>query len=156
MSTATQVTIDRVIETMAKQGIEVSDDPSGRAGHAHYKGFNLLFVLLDSVLILRADSVTDTPSDTPDATLYLAANQVNSSYLDARALVVNRTETIVVRTESEIAIGAGLSDEQLASSLKAAVAGVLETQDAMQVLVGEIKRTAEEASAAQNLSLIHI
>ena len=82
--------------------------------------------------------------------MYLAANQVNSSYLDARALVVNRTETIVVRTESEIAIGAGLSDEQLASSLKAAVAGVLETQDAMQVLVGEIKRTAEEASAAQN------
>ena len=85
----------------------------------------------------------DTPADTADATLYLAANQVNSSYLDARALVVNRTEHIVVRTEAEIQVGAGLSDDQLESSLKAAVDGVLETQDAMRVLVGEIQEQAQ-------------
>ena len=142
MSNATLVTIDRVIRTMSTHGVEVTDDPSGRAGHANVNGYNLLFVLLDSVLIVRADSVTDTPADTADATLYLAANQVNSSYLDARALVVNRTEHIVVRTEAEVQVGAGLSDDQLESSLKAAVDGVLETQDAMRVLVG--------------LSLIHI
>ena len=144
MSNATLVTIDRVIATLAGQGIEATDDPSGRAAHANHNGYNLLFVLLDSVLIARADSVTDTPADTPDATLYLAANQVNSSYLDTRALVVNRTENIVVRTEAEIPVGAGLADDQLATALNASVAGVMETQDAMRVLVGEIKRTAEE------------
>lgn len=143
MSNATLVTIDRVIRTMSTHGVEVTDDPSGRAGHANVNGYNLLFVLLDSVLIVRADSVTDTPADTADATLYLAANQVNSSYLDARALVVNRTEHIVVRTEAEIQVGAGLSDDQLESSLKAAVDGVLETQDAMRVLVGEIQEQAQ-------------
>ena len=145
MSNATLVTIDRVIATMADQGVEVTDDPSGRAGHANVRGYNLLFVLLDSVLIVRADSVTDTPADTTDATLYLAANQVNSSYLDARALVVNRTENIVVRTEEDIQVGAGLSDDQLAAALKAAVDGVLETQDAMRALVGEIRKQAEAA-----------
>lgn len=145
MSNATLVTIDRVIRTMSTHGVEVTDDPSGRAGHANVNGYNLLFVLLDSVLIVRADSVTDTPADTADATLYLAANQVNSSYLDARALVVNRTEHIVVRTEAEVQVGAGLSDDQLESSLKAAVDGVLETQDAMRVLVGEIQEQAQAA-----------
>lgn len=145
MSNATLVTIDRVIRTMSTHGVEVTDDPSGRAGHANVNGYNLLFVLLDSVLIVRADSVTDTPADTADATLYLAANQVNSSYLDARALVVNRTEHIVVRTEAEVQVSAGLSDDQLESSLKAAVDGVVETQDAMRVLVGEIQEQAQAA-----------
>lgn len=148
MSNATLVTIDRVIKAMAGHDVEVSDDPSGRAGHANVNGYNLLFVLLDSVLIVRADSVTDTPADTPDATLYLAANQVNSSYLDARALVVNRTENLVVRTESEIQVGAGLADDQLSNSLKAAVDGVLATQDAMRALVGEIQKQAEAAGVA--------
>lgn len=148
MSNATLVTIDRVIKAMAGHDVEVSDDPSRRAGHANVNGYNLLFVLLDSVLIVRADSVTDTPADTPDATLYLAANQVNSSYLDARALVVNRTENLVVRTESEVQVGAGLADEQLSGALKAAVDGVLETQDAMRALVGEIQKQAETAGVA--------
>ena len=70
---------------------------------------------------------------------------MNSSYLDARALVVNRTENIVVRTEEDIQVSAGLSDDQLAAALKAAVDGVLETQDAMRALVGEIRKQAEAA-----------
>ena len=144
MSNATLVTIDRVIKAMAGHDVEVADDPSGRAAHANVNGYNLLFVLLDSVLIVRADSVTDTP----DATLYLAANQVNSSYLDARALVVNRTENLVVRTESEIQVGAGLADDQLSNALKAAVDGVLATQDAMRALVSEIQKQAEAADTA--------
>lgn len=150
MSNVTLVTIDRVIAAMALRGVEVTDDPSGRAGHANVNGYNLLFVLLDSVLIVRADSVTDTPSDTADATLYLAANQVNSSYLDARALVVNRTENLVVRTEAEIQVGAGLSEVQLEHALQAAVDGVLETQDAMRALVSEIQQQAESAGLTPN------
>ena len=150
MSNVTLVTIDRVIAAMTVRGVEVTDDPSGRAGHANVNGYNLLFVLLDSVLIVRADSVTDTPSDTADATLYLAANQVNSSYLDARALVVNRTENLVVRTEAEIQVGAGLSEVQLEQALQAAVDGVLETQDAMRALVSEIQQQAESAGLTPN------
>ena len=148
MSNATLVTIDRVIKAMAGHDVEVSDDPSGRAVHTNVNGYSLLFVLLDSVLIVRADSVTDTPADTPDATLYLAANQVNSSYLDARALVVNRTENLVVRTEAEVQVGAGLADDQLSNSLKAAVDGVLATQDAMRALVSEIQKQAGAAGVA--------
>lgn len=148
--TATMVTIDRVKAAMANHGIELSDDPTGRAGHANVNGFNLLFVLLDSVLIARADSVTDIPNDSPDATMYLAANQVNSTYLDARALVVNKTETIVIRTESEISVGAGLTDEQLSTALKRAVDGVLETQDAMLALKDEIEKQTEAVQAQQD------
>ncbi len=142
-TTATEVTIDRVIEAMAAHDVTVTDDPSGRAGHAVVNGFNLLFVLLDSVLITRADAATDIPADSPDATLYLAANQINSTYLDARALVVNRTENIVVRTEAETSIAAGLTDEQLSAALERDVQGVLETQDAMVALKEEIDRQRE-------------
>lgn len=143
MSAATEVTIDRIISAMADHGINVSDDPTGRAGHAVINGYNVLFVLLDSVLIARADAITDTPSSSTDATLYLAANQVNSAYLDARALVVNHTENIIVRTESEIAVGAGLTDEQLSTALKHGVDGIMETQDAMVALKDEIIRQQE-------------
>ena len=73
-----------------------------------------------------------------------AFTQMNS-YLDARALVVNRIENIVVRTEEDIQVSAGLSDDQLAAALKAAVDGVLDTQDAMRALVGEIRKQAEAA-----------
>lgn len=144
ISTPSQVTIDRVIAAAAEHGIEVADDPTGRAGHAVVNGYNLLFVLLDSVLIARADSQTDTPADSPDATLYLGANQVNSAYLDARALVVNKTENIIVRTENDIPVAAGLTDEQLSTALKRAIDGVLETQAAMVAMVEEIGNQREQ------------
>lgn len=142
-SMVAEVTIDRIVAAMAHHGIEVADDPSGRAGHANVDGYNLLFVLLDSVVIVRADALTDTPSDTPDATLYLAANQVNSAYLNSRALVVNQTEHIIVRTEKDVVVAAGMTDEQLSTSLKRAVDGVLEAQSAMVVMMEQIQRVAE-------------
>ncbi|MDY5786156.1 YbjN domain-containing protein [Corynebacterium sp.] len=133
-NTATQVTIDRVITTMAAKGITLDDDPSGRAARCNLNGFNVLFVLLDSVLIIRADAETDTASDNPDATLYLAANQINSTTLGARALVVNKTQNIIVRTEAELPVGAGMTDAQLDASLSRAVDGLVRGQDAMKAL----------------------
>ncbi|WJY68146.1 YbjN domain-containing protein [Corynebacterium auris] len=133
-STATQVTIDRTIAAMRTRGIELDDDPSGRVARANLNGLDVLFVLLDSVLIVRADTETDVPADTPDAALYLSANQVNSSQLEARAIVANRGENIVVRSEAELPVGAGLDDAQLASALTRAVDGVLQCQDAMKAL----------------------
>lgn len=133
-STATQVTIGRVIAAMRTHGIELSDDPSGRVARCNLNGLNVLFVLLDSVLIVRADTETDTPADAPDATLYLSANQINSTTLGARAIVVNRGENIVVRSEAELPVGAGLDDAQLAAALKRSVDGVVQCQDAMKAL----------------------
>ncbi|SDS01281.1 YbjN domain-containing protein [Corynebacterium timonense] len=133
-ATATQVTVDRAIAAMASHGVELSDDPSGRVARCTLNGLDVLFVLLDSVLIVRADTRTDIPADTPDATLYLSANQANSTLLGARAVVVNRGETITVRTEAELPVGAGLTDVQLAAALKRAVDGVVRGQDAMTAL----------------------
>lgn len=138
-TTPTQVTIDRVIETMDGLGTTLEGDISGRAAQANINDFAVLVVLLDTVLIVRADAATDTPSDSPDAVIYLAANQVNSTFLDARAIVVNRGETLVVRTEAELGVAAGLTDAQLSAALRSAFDGIVTCQDAMHALVEDFE-----------------
>lgn len=138
------VTIDRVTAALEELGISAEADRSGRAAAAELSGFSLLFVLLDTVLIARTDAETDLPADSTDAAIYLAANQVNSSYLDAHAVVVNRGENLVVRTEAEISVPAGLTDEQLSASLKAAVDGIVECQAAMHALAEQLDELRED------------
>lgn len=152
MSTNTTqlVTIDRVAKALEGLDITVQTDASGRAAHANINGYNVLFVLLDSVLIARADAATETPSDTPDPTVYLAANQVNSSFLDVRALVVNKAKTLVIRTEAENQVAAGMTDEQLSSALKRSLDGLMRGQDAMHALIEEITSARESAEEQGN------
>lgn len=152
MSTNTTqlVTIDRVADALAGLDVTVQTDASGRAAHANINGYNVLFVLLDSVLIARADAATETPSDTPDPTMYLAANQVNSSFLDARALVVNKADTLIIRTESENQVAAGMTDEQLSSALKRSLNGLMRGQDAMHALIEEITSAREAAQKTES------
>lgn len=152
MSTNTTqlVTIDRVADALAGLDVTVQTDASGRAAHANINGYNVLFVLLDSVLIARADAATETPSDTPDPTMYLAANQVNSSFLDARALVVNKADTLIIRTESENQVAAGMTDEQLSSALKRSLDGLMRGQDAMHALIEEITSAREAAQKTES------
>lgn len=152
MSTNTTqlVTIDRVADALAGLDVTVQADASGRAAHANINGYNVLFVLLDSVLIARADAATETPSDTPDPTMYLAANQVNSSFLDARALVVNKADTLIIRTESENQVAAGMTDEQLSSALKRSLDGLMRGQDAMHALIEEITSAREAAQKTES------
>lgn len=152
MSTNTTqlVTIDRVAGALAGLDVTVQTDASGRAAHANINGYNVLFVLLDSVLIARADAATETPSDTPDPTMYLAANQVNSSFLDARALVVNKADTLIIRTESENQVAAGMTDEQLSSGLKRSLDGLMRGQDAMHALIEEITSAREAAQKTES------
>lgn len=152
MSTNTTqlVTIDRVAKALEGLDISVQTDASGRAAHANINGYNVLFVLLDSVLIARADAATETPSDSPDPTVYLAANQVNSSFLDARALVVNKAKTLVIRTEAENQVAAGMTDEQLSSALKRSLDGLMRGQDAMHALIEEITSARESAEDQDN------
>lgn len=146
----TLVTIDRVAEALSGHDITVETDASGRAAHANLNGYNVLFVLLDSVLIARADAATETPSDTPDPTVYLAANQINSSFLDGRALVVNKGDQLVIRTESEHQVAAGMTDEQLSSALKRSLDGIMRGQDAMHALIEEITKARDSAEAQDN------
>ena len=152
MSTNTTqlVTIDRVADALAGLDVTVQTDASGRAAHANINGYNVLFVLLDSVLIARADAATETPSDTPDPTMYLAANQVNSSFLDARALVVNKADTLIIRTESENQVAAGMTDKQLSSGLKRSLDGLMRGQDAMHALIEEITSAREAAQKTES------
>ncbi|WP_342319816.1 YbjN domain-containing protein [Corynebacterium mayonis] len=142
-----QVTIDRVIAAMSEHGVELSDDPSGRVARCNLNGLHVLFVLLDTVLIVRADTHTDIAGDTPDATLYLSANQINASMISGRAIVVNKTKNLVIRTESEVLVAAGLSDKQLSRACKNAVDAVIQAQDAMKAL-SESMATQREADKA--------
>ena len=68
---------------------------------------------------------------------------MNSTFLDARALVVNKADTLIVRTESETQVAAGMTDEQLQSALKLSIDGVLQAQDAMRALVDEMTQARE-------------
>ena len=108
-----------------------------------------MIVLLDSVFIARADSATDTPADTPEATLYLAANEVNSTLVGARAIVGNRSENLIVRTESEVHCAAGMNDPQLRAAVADAVDKVVSAHNAMVILAEQIEAAQAEVEQAE-------
>ncbi|QYH19683.1 hypothetical protein JKI95_00175 [Corynebacterium aquatimens] len=58
--------------------------------------------------------------------------------------MVNRGETLVVRTEAETSVAAGLSDAQLTAALRAAFDGIVACQDAMVGLTEDMERLREE------------
>lgn len=151
-ATPSLVTIDRIVDAASQSGIGITADESGRAAHGTHEELQLMVVLLDSVFIVRADSETDTAADSPDATYYLAANEVNSTLIGARAIVGNRAENLVVRTEAEQSVAAGMTDEQLRSAVSAAVNGVVSAHNAMSALaeqVAEAQAAAETNDGAQ-------
>lgn len=145
-ATPSLVTIDRIVDAASQSGIGITADASGRAAHGTHEELQLMVVLLDSVFIVRTDSETDTAADSPDATYYLAANEVNSTLIGARAIVGNRAENLVVRTEAEQSVAAGMTDEQLRSAVSAAVNGVVSAHNAMSALAEQI---AEAQAAAE-------
>lgn len=150
MTAPQQVTIDRIAAACAAAGIEIAPDATGRAAHGAHEGLTLLVVLLDSVFIVRADSATDVPTDSPDATFYLAANEVNTAMMGARAVVANKGEVNVIRTESEVPCAAGLTDDQLAFAATAAVASVVEAHNAMVVMCEQVRAAREAAAGDEN------
>ena len=143
-----QVDLDRVIEAMKTFDIELTA-VEGRddAATANLNGLPCLFAVLDSVAIVRCDVPTDASYAKADAGLFLAANQINSVALGARAVITEHEGLLVVRTERDIACAAGMSDEQLAASLKAAVDGVIGAQDAMVASAEEMAKLGSETAA---------
>ncbi|MFR9832629.1 YbjN domain-containing protein [Corynebacterium striatum] len=142
-----QVDLDRVIEAMKTFDIELTA-VEGRddAATANLNGLPCLFAVLDSVAIVRCDVPTDASYAKADAGLFLAANQINSVALGARAVITEHEGLLVVRTERDIACAAGMSDEQLAASLKVAVDGVIGAQDAMVASAEEMAKLGSETA----------
>lgn len=134
----TTITIDRIIDTMKGFDVELERMADNDVATANLNDLPVTFAVLGSVFIVRADTVTGQTLNDADPTLYLAANQVNSVGLGARATIVDRAEHLIVRTERDVAIAAGMNDEQLAASLRSTVDAVLSTQDAMTAAAEEL------------------
>ncbi|MCQ9344643.1 YbjN domain-containing protein [Corynebacterium phoceense] len=146
------VTLERVIDAMATFDVTL-DKIEGRddSATANLNGLPCLFAVLDSVLIVRCDVQTDATFSQADAGLFLAANQINSVQMGARAAITDFDDSLVVRTERDIPVAAGMNDTQLAAALKAAVDGVIGAQNAMVAAAEEMaKLGSEAANQAQN------
>jgi hypothetical protein len=132
------VTIDRLVDAMKGFDVELERLGDNDVATANLNDLPVTFAVLGSVFIVRADSVTDQTLADNDPTLYLAANQVNSVSFGARATIVDRAENLIVRTERDVAIAAGMNDEQLNASLRSAVDAVLSTQDAVKAAADDL------------------
>lgn len=130
------VTMDRVESIMKEFGItlEISGNQgeSATVASANLNGYQMMFALLDSVLIVRADKQTETTIADGDPRWHLACNQVNCFNFSAKAVVMDRTEKAVVRSEKDILIAAGLNDIQLSVMLKNGIDHVLAILEAVE------------------------
>ena len=138
-STPSLVTIDRIVDAFAQSGVAITADSTGRVAQGSHDNLELMVVLLDSVFIVRADSATDTAADSPDANYYLAANEVNSTLIGARAIVGNKSDNLIIRTEAEVSVAAGMTDEQLRSASDSAVKAVVDAHNAMVALAEQFR-----------------
>ncbi|RNE49234.1 YbjN domain-containing protein [Corynebacterium alimapuense] len=145
------VTIARIVETMSGFGVDLDTHEDNEVATANLNGVLVTFAVLGSVAIVRADAVTEQTLGDADPTFYLAANQVNCVSFGARATVVDRAENLIIRTERDLPIAAGLNDAQLGGGLRAAVDAVLATQDGIKAAAEELDgvRASVEAELAE-------
>lgn len=133
------VTFDRVTATMASFDIELARAEKGDIASANLNGTQVTFALLNSVLIVRADVITDVATADGNPTLHLACNHVNSYSFACKATIVDRAEQLIIRTEREILVAAGMTDRQLSTTVREAVDAVLAGQkavgDAVEVIL---------------------
>lgn len=133
-STLPAVDQQRVIQAMARHGITLDAAENSPAATANLNGLSVTFAAIGSVVIVRADRLTDVPSSAGDAAVYLAANHLNSIQMEASATILDYADTLIARSEHEVFAAAGMSDAQLDAALKVAVDGVLTVQDSLQVV----------------------
>lgn len=143
------VTLDRIIQAMAGFDIELSR-VEGRddAATANLNGLPCMFAVLGSVAIVRCDVPTDAAFSQADAGLFLAANQINSVSLGARAVISEHDDQLIVRTERDIPVAAGMTDKQLAAALKAGVDGIIRAQDAMVAAAEEMAKLGSDSASS--------
>ena len=117
------------------------------AATANLNGLPCMFAVLESVAIVRCDVPTDVNYAKADAGLFLAANQINSVAMGARAVIADFDGMLLVRTEADIPCAAGMTDEQLAAALRASVDGVINAQNAMVAAAEEMAKLGSESAA---------
>lgn len=146
MSTEKQLapaTIERVSQAMREFDVELTKVDDKEIATANLNDTLCTFAVLGSAMVVRSEVATDIDFDKADAGLFLAANQINSTSIGARAVIAEHSGKLLVRTERDIVVAAGISDEQLKVSLKAAVDGVIRAQDAMVAAAEEMRKLNE-------------
>lgn len=146
MSTEKQLapaTIERVSQAMREFDVELTKVDDKEIATANLNDTLCTFAVLGSAMVIRSEVATDIDFDKADAGLFLAANQINSTSIGARAVIAEHSGKLLVRTERDIVVAAGISDEQLKVSLKAAVDGVIRAQDAMVAAAEEMRKLNE-------------
>ncbi|MHC9879402.1 hypothetical protein ACQX06_02305 [Corynebacterium diphtheriae] len=128
MDVPTAISIERVVKEMKSLEITLHITPTGPSvGFANINGFNFQFIVLPSVLIVRADRyLSETKSD---PRIYLAANEVNNRTVRGGIFVVDNSAAPIMRAEVDICSAAGLTDSQLHVCLSNSVNDVLDLQN---------------------------
>lgn len=128
MDVPTAISIERVVKEMKSLEITLHITPTGPSvGFANINGFNFQFIVLPSVLIVRADRyLSETKSD---PRIYLAANEVNNRTVRGGIFVVDNSAAPIMRAEADICSAAGLTDSQLHTCLSNSVNEVLDLQN---------------------------
>lgn len=135
----TVVTVDRIVDAMkAHFDITLLPGEHPESATANLNGLACTFAVLGSMAIIRAEADTGVPTGEADATWYLAANDINSTGLGASAIIVDRGSSLILRTESELSVAAGLTDAQLVENLRVGVDAVITTHDAVRVTAERI------------------
>ena len=146
-NTLPPVDIDRVINAMTQFDITLEKaQGADSVASANLNGLGIMFAVLPSVIIVRADVGTDASFANADAGLFLAAGQINTVSFGARAVITEHEDQLIVRTEREFMHLAGMNDDQLAQSLKVAVDGVLAAQDALVAAAEEMAKLGSETA----------
>lgn len=136
------ITIERVLDIMKEFGINLATSAEqgekASVASANLNGYPVMFAVLDSVLIVRADKDTTTEVSSGDPRWHLACNQANCFNFSAKAVAVDRGEKVILRAEKDIPIVAGLSDTQLSTMLKIALDNVLGVHKAIEDAATEL------------------
>ncbi|MBI9000545.1 YbjN domain-containing protein [Corynebacterium sp. CCM 9185] len=143
------VTFDDVREVMRGFGVELIMADESTIGGANLNGTQVTFAIIGGgVLLIRADVPTGSDPTAGDPTLFLAANRFNALSFDVKAAVVDRTEQLILRTESETLLAAGMTGPQLTAAVRSGVDVVLAAQQALTEITESIRNTAQGQPSA--------
>ncbi|MBV7293379.1 YbjN domain-containing protein [Corynebacterium sp. TAE3-ERU16] len=139
------VTFDDVRGVMRGFGVELAMAEEPTVGGANLNGTQVTFAIIGGgVLLIRADVPTGGDPAAGDPTLFLAANRFNALSFDVKATVVDRTEQLILRTESETLLAAGMTAPQLTAAVRSGVDVVLAAQSALTEIADSIRESIRD------------
>lgn len=133
------VSIERLTQVMKQFSVELEilNADSGVAA-ANLNGTQCMFAVLNSVVIVRGERPTTSPSLDADPTYYMACNEVNGGTMFATAVIMDKGPNLATRAEVEYSIIAGMTDTQLAEATARAIDNVLATLDRVDTVQKEL------------------